>query len=368
MYNLLIHPNSITVKVEKTRNAISYNMRAWKLEKEEINDVHIGSESLPGDLLLDLYNMMLKIRLFEEAVAEKYREGKISTPGLLHLYIGEEAVAVGACKNLRNDDYVTSTHRGHGHCIAKGGDINQMMSEIYGKKTGYCKGKGGSMHIAAPEIGIIGCSGIAGAGIPIATGVGLSIQYRKSDQVCVCFFGDGASNTGAFHEGINLAAVWNLPVIFVCENNQYAISVSTEKSLEIKDIADRAAAYGIPGTVVDGMDVTKVYTAVKKTVAKAREGKGPSLIECKTYRFLGHYLGDPKLGADYYRSEDEIKKWKRKDPLQKLKGELLEKGIVAEKGIKKITDAIQKEIAEAVNFAERSPFPSSREALEDIYV
>lgn len=327
------------------------------------NFAHLHKETL-----INIYTKMVKIRKFEEAVVENYREGKIATPGLLHLYIGEEAVAVGTCANLRDDDYITSTHRGHGHCIAKGGDIKMMMAEIYGKKTGYCKGKGGSMHIAAPEIGIVGCSGIAGAGIPIATGVGLSIQHRETDQVCVCFFGDGASNTGAFHEGINLAAVWNLPVIFVCENNKYAISVSTEKSLRIKNVADRASAYGMPGVVVDGMDVLKVYDAVREAVQRARSGKGPSLVECKTYRFLGHYLGDPKLGVTYYRSESEVEEWKKRDPISKLRRKLLEQNRLSERGLAKIANDIEEEVEEAVKFAEESSFPSPEEALEDVYV
>jgi TPP-dependent pyruvate/acetoin dehydrogenase alpha subunit len=310
---------------------------------------------------------MVRIRRFEEALLKNYREGKISTPGLLHLYVGQEAVAVGACANLRDDDYILSTHRGHGHCIAKGGDTKKMMAEIYGKKTGYCKGKGGSMHIAVPEIGIIGCSGIAGAGIAIAAGVGLSIQYRETDQVCVSFFGDGASNTGAFHEGVNLAAVWNLPVVFICENNKYAISVSTEKSLRIKDIANRASGYGIPGVAVDGMDVLKVYNAVGQAVQRARSGKGSSLVECKTYRFLGHHLGDPKLGATYYRSESEIENWKKRNPITKLRRKLLTQNILTQDEIQRVAEAADKEIEEAVKFAEESPFPSPEEALENVY-
>lgn len=325
-------------------------------------------ESLQKEKLIEMYTKMLRIRRFEETVAQLYREGKIATPGLFHLYVGEEAVAAGACANLRKDDYITSTHRGHGHCIAKGGDVKKMLAELYGKKTGYCKGKGGSMHIAIPEIEVIASSGIAGAGIPIATGAGLSIQYRGTDQVCVCFFGDGASNTGAFHEGINLAAVWNLPVIFVCENNKYAISVSTKKSFRIKDIADRASAYGILGVAVDGMDVLKVYDAVREAVQRARNGEGPSLVECKTYRFLGHHLGDPKLGATYYRSESEIEEWKKRDPIPKLRRKLLEQNILTEEEIQEIANDVKKEVEEAVKFAEESPFPSPEEALEDVYV
>jgi TPP-dependent pyruvate/acetoin dehydrogenase alpha subunit len=327
----------------------------------------MDSESLSKQKLINMYTKMIRIRKFEEAVNENYREGKIATPGLLHLYIGEEAVAVGTCANLRDDDYITSTHRGHGHCIAKGGDINKMMAEIYGKKTGYCKGKGGSMHIAAPEIGIVGCSGIAAAGIPISAGVGLSIHYRGTDQVCVSFFGDGATNTGAFHEGVNLAAVWNLPVIFMCENNLYAISVSTDKAFQIQNIADRAAGYGIPGVVVDGMDVSKVYAAVSKSVQRARSGDGPTLIECKTYRFLGHHLGDPKLGVGYYRTESELEKWKARDPITSFRSKLLERGVSTEKGLDEIDSSVAKEVEAAVKFAEESQFPRPEEALKDVY-
>ncbi|MFW9800289.1 MAG: thiamine pyrophosphate-dependent dehydrogenase E1 component subunit alpha, partial [Candidatus Thorarchaeota archaeon] len=220
-------------------------------------------KSLKNAKLIEIYTDMVRIREFEEAVHSSYSEGKIATPGLLHLYIGEEAVAVGTCANLKDEDYIVSTHRGHGHCLAKGGSMRKMMAEIWGRETGYCKGKGGSMHIAAPEIGIVGCSGIVGAGIPISAGVGYSIQQRGTSQVCISFLGDGATNTGGFHEGISLAAAWNLPVVFVCENNLYAISVSAEKAFKVQDIAERASGYGIPGSVVDGMDVLEVYDAVE---------------------------------------------------------------------------------------------------------
>src|SRR3990170_4953039 len=224
-----------------------------------------------------MYRNMLRIRRFEERLAEESAQGNI--PGLLHLYVGEEAVAVGACSALRKDDYITSTHRGHGHCIAKGGELRKMMAELFAKETGYCKGRGGSMHIAAPDIGIVGCSGIAGAGIPIAAGVGLSCKLRKTDQVCVSFFGDGASNTGAFHEGMNLAALWELPVVYVLENNLYAISTPAVRSSKLKNISDRAAAYGMPAAVADGMDVLSVYEAVSQAVERARRGEGPTLVE-----------------------------------------------------------------------------------------
>ena len=315
--------------------------------------------------LVEIYKKMVEIRKFEEKVAELWAKGLI--PGLVHLYIGEEAVAAGTCANLRDDDYVTSTHRGHGHCIAKGGDVKKMMAELCGKRTGYSKGKGGSMHICVPEIGVVGCSGIVGAGIPIASGVGLSIQYQGSDQVCVCFFGDGASNTGAFHEGVNLAALWKLPVIFVCENNLYGISVPLHKSTSVKNIAERAKAYGIPGVVVDGMDVTAVYLAVRRAVMRARRGKGPTLIECKTYRFKGHFQGDPKDGGTY-RSEREYGEWRKKCPIQQLRTQLLSDNIVTEQQIRDLEAGVDQVIQGAVEFAIESPDPSPEEVLDDVFI
>jgi len=308
---------------------------------------------------------MLKIRKFEEKTAELFAKGFI--PGLVHLYIGEEAVAVGVCANLRNEDYVVSTHRGHGHSIAKGGDVKRMFAELLGKKTGYSKGRGGSMHMVIPEIGVMCSSGIVGAGIPIATGLGLAIDVKQTDQVVACFFGDGASNTGTFHEGINMAAAWKLPVIFVCENNLYAISVPFKKVALIKNVADRAVAYGIPGVVVDGMDVIAVYKAVKKAVKRAREGKGPTLIECKTYRFRGHYEGDPKKGATY-RSEAEMSDWEKKCPIANFKTKLIEKSVLTESEAEDIIQKCIKEIEDAVEFAMESPYPSPEEILENLFV
>ena len=318
--------------------------------------------------LIQMYTQMVRIREFEEAVHTSYSEGRIATPGLLHLYIGEEAVAVGTCANLRDEDYIVSTHRGHGHCLAKGGNMKKMMAEIWGRETGYCKGKGGSMHISDPEIGIVGCSGIVGAGSPISAGVGYSIQRRGTDQVCVSFFGDGATNTGGFHEGISLAAAWNLPVIFVCENNLYAISVSTKKAFKVQDIADRASGYGIPGSVVDGMDVLEVYSAIETAVKRARSGDGPSLIECKTYRYLGHMLGDPDFGVGHYRSESELNSWKARDPIITFREKLLEQKTLSKTDIKKIDEKVRNEAAEAVKFAEESPFPPPEDALKDLFV
>jgi len=317
------------------------------------------------DKLLLMYRNMLRIRRFEERLAEESAQGNI--PGLLHLYVGEEAVAVGACSALRKDDYITSTHRGHGHCIAKGGDLRKMMAELFGKETGYCKGRGGSMHIAAPEIGIVGCSAIAGAGIPIAAGVGLSIKLRKTDQVCVSFFGDGASNTGAFHEGMNLAALWELPVVYVLENNLYAISTPALKSTRLKNISDRAAAYGMRGVVADGMDVLSVYEAVSDAVSRARRGGGPTLVECKTYRFRGHHEGDPNRG-ETYRTRQEMEEWEKRDPIPRLANKMIEDRDATQEELDLISREVTKEIEDAVAFAKQSPSPKPEDATSYLFV
>ena len=248
-------------------------------------------------VLLEMFSTMTKIRLFESELQKFFAAGKI--PGFVHLYLGEEAVATGACAALKQTDMITSTHRGHGHCLAKGGDLKLMMAEIYGRSTGYCKGKGGSMHIADFNIGILGANGIVGGGGPLAVGAAFSCQYKDTKGVCACFFGDGASNQGTTQESLNMASAWKLPVIFINENNGYGISCPQSKSMAITDIADRAAAYDMPGVVVDGNDVLAVYEAVTMAVERARKGQGPSLIECKTYRWRGHFEGD----ACVYRSE-----------------------------------------------------------------
>lgn len=315
--------------------------------------------------LLLMYRNMLRIRRFEEKLAEEWAQGNI--PGLIHLYVGQEAVAVGACSTLRRDDYVTSTHRGHGHCIAKGGDIRKMMAELYAKETGYCKGRGGSMHIAAPDIGIVGCSGIAGAGIPIAVGVGLSINLRKTDQVCVSFFGDGSSNTGAFHEGMNMAALWQLPIVYVLENNLYAISVPVSKATRLTNIADRSAAYGMSHAVADGMDVLSVYEAVSNAVARARRGEGPTLVECKTYRFRGHFEGDPKKG-ETYRTKQEMDEWEKRDPILGLRGKLIKERKATEAELDPINQEVAQEIDNAVVYAKQSPAPKPEHVASYVFV
>lgn len=314
------------------------------------------------DFLAKLFKDMLKIRFFENKVVELYSSGIM--PGLAHLYIGEEAVAVGICSVLNEQDYVTSTHRGHGHVIARGADLNKMMAEILGKRTGYCKGKGGSMHIIDMTKGLLGANGIVAAGIPIATGAGYSAKYRKTKQVSVVFFGDAASNHGNFHESINMAAAWKLPVVYVCENNLYGISVDIRKVTNTENIADRACAYNIPGHIVDGNDVEAVYNIAQKAVERARKGLGPTLIECKTYRWKGHHLADP---GTIYRAEKERKEWLQKCPIKNFKEKLIGDNIFSEKEITIFENEIEELIDNAAEFAINSPYPEKIEAYEDIY-
>jgi len=308
-----------------------------------------------------MYRKMLQIRCFEEKVFELY--GQNLVPGTIHLYAGEEAVAVGVCSNLTTSDYITSTHRGHGHCIAKGAELKQTMAEILGKKTGYCKGKGGSMHIADFKVGMLGATAIVGAGLPIAVGAGLSIRLRKTDQVVACFFGEGASNQGTFHESINLASAWSLPVIFVCENNLYAMGTRQSRIMNIENIADRAAAYGIPGVTVDGNDVLTVHETSQNAVNRARSGRGPTLIECKTYRHKGHSRVDPAK----YRPKEEVEGWLAKDPIKRLRVKLLQDRILTEPEVEMIERDVSLQIDEAVKFAVESPYPAPEEALDDVY-
>jgi pyruvate dehydrogenase E1 component alpha subunit len=316
---------------------------------------------ITNEQMIKMYTNMNRIRMFEEKVAELFAAGKI--PGFVHLYVGEEAVATGVCATLRDDDYITSTHRGHGHLISKGGDIKLMMAELFGKKTGYCKGKGGSMHIADVDLGILGANGIVGGGPPLAAGAALAGQYQGKDFVAVCFFGDGASNQGTTHEAMNLATCWKLPVVFVNENNMYGISSCTINSMCVADIADRAAAYDMPGVVVDGNDVVAVYEAASEAVKRARAGEGPSLIECKTYRHRGHFEGDPCA----YRNDDELQEWKAKDPLPRLEKKLVDMQVLTQEKMKEIKSSIEREVGDAVKFAEESAFPDPSEITDDVY-
>jgi pyruvate dehydrogenase E1 component alpha subunit len=313
--------------------------------------------------LIEMYKRMQLIRQFDSMVNGLYQKGSIS--GGCHLYIGEEAVAVGVCANLRLDDYVVSTHRGHGHCIAKGADVKRIMAELFGKRTGLCKGKGGSMHVCDVSVGMLGASGIVGGGLPLAAGAGLSIKYRGTGQVAVGFFGDGASNQGTFHESLNLASIWDLPVIYVCENNQFGEGTPVSAVMRIKNVADRAAAYGIPGKIVDGMDVTTVYEATKEAVERARQGKGPTLIECKTYRYEGHEVGDNQY---LYRSKEEEDEWKKKDAIRRLRQTLISSGDLTEEEADNIEHEVKKQIEEAVKFADESPFPDPEEAVRGVFV
>lgn len=309
---------------------------------------------------LKMYFTMLCIRRFEEKAEELYMAGKIW--GTFHLYIGEEAVATGACFALRPEDYITSTHRGHGHCIAKGADVKKMMAELMGKATGYCYGLGGSMHIADLEGGNLGATGIVGSAIPIAVGAALACKLKRNNRVVLCFFGDGAANTGAFHEAVNLAAVFKLPVVFLCENNLYAMSFPVQKAFAIPDIAERAKGYGIPGVTVDGMDVLAVYEATKEAVERARQGLGPTLVEARTYRFRGHSKSDKGV----YRTKEEVKMWMERCPIRRFRAHLLEEGVPEEtlQGLEKKAEEL---IEEAVRFAEESPEPDLEKARCMVY-
>jgi len=306
---------------------------------------------------------MQLIRRFEERASRDYLDDKIY--GVVHCYIGEEAVAVGVCSALREDDQIISTHRGHGHCIAKGADINRMIAELYGRETGYCKGKGGSMHIADFDIGMLGANGIVAGGIPIITGAAFAAQLRGAGSVAVCFFGDGASNAGSFHESINIAASWNLPIIYVCENNLWAVNTPSKASMPIDDIATRATAYGIPGIVVDGNDVLAVREVATEAVDRARNGEGPSLIECKTYRHRRHTERATQPDA---RPHNEVSEWMEKDPIDRLKMALnTQQGQLTDSEWEAMDQEIIKLVDTAVTFAATSPFPPVEAAGEDVF-
>ncbi len=313
--------------------------------------------------MLFMYRKMVEIRQFEEAAGKLYQSGQL--PGFLHLYIGEEATAVGVCTHLEDEDYITSTHRGHGHLIAKGGKRDRMMAELFARTTGYCKGKGGSMHIADKDAGILGANGVVGAGIPLAAGAALSAKYRGTKQIAVSFFGDGATNQGVFHETLNLAAVWELPVVFVCENNRFGMGTPQHEHQRVEDIAVRAPAYDIPGVTVDGNDVLKVYAAADQAVARAREGGGPTLLNCDTYRFRGHHIGDPGTS---YRDREEVQEQERqRDPIRRLAQVLIDEEGVTQKELDALETELANELDEALDFAKNSPEPLPEDALNDVY-
>ena len=310
--------------------------------------------------MLALYRVMLLIREFEETSAKLFLDGNLV--GFLHLYSGQEAIAAGVCACLRDDDCITSTHRGHGHCIAKGADTNRMMAELFGKVDGYSKGKGGSMHIADISKGIIGANGIVGAGIPIAVGVAYAQKYRDEDTVTVAFFGDGASNRGTFHESLNMASALNLPVIFVCENNQFAMSTPFKYHSKNKTISQRGQAYDIPGVHVDGNDPIAVRDATAKAVARARDGNGPTLIECLTWRHHGHFIGD----SASYKSQKDEKSWRKKDPIPRFENRLLNNKIADENELASIKADVTETILASVRFAENSAFPEISVMFDDL--
>ncbi|MGN8897558.1 thiamine pyrophosphate-dependent dehydrogenase E1 component subunit alpha [Flavonifractor sp. HCP28S3_F3] len=310
------------------------------------------------ELAKQFYTVMYRTRRFEEEVFEFYKRGLM--PGLAHLYLGEEAIATGACATLRDDDYIGSTHRGHGHLVARGADLNRMMAEILGKETGYSKGKGGSMHIMAMDKGILGANGIVGGEIPIATGAAYSAKYRGTDQVTLAFFGDSASNEGTFHESLNMAAAWDLPCVYIIENNLFGISVDIRRVTKEHELSKRAVGYGIPGYTIDGNDVFAVYDTVKQAVERARRGEGPTLIECLTYRWQGHHVGDP----GEYRDPQELADWKAREPI----GQLEKRGLLTQAEIDAIKAGVEEEIQAACKFAEESPYPDAAEAYSDLFV
>jgi len=317
---------------------------------------------LESEQLIEMYRRLLRIRIFDEAAVDLIKKGEI--PGAAHTSIGQEGEIVGACMALRDDDYMVGNHRSHGHPIGKGADLKALMAELLGKKTGVNQGKGGSMHLADFKVGSVGETSIVGSGIPLAAGAALGAKMLGTDRVCLCFFGDGASNEGAFHEGINLAAVWKLPAIFLCENNMYAVSTPASTTVAVKDIAERAKAYDIPGVVVDGQDAVAVYEVVSEAVKRARAGLGPSLIEAKTYRYLEHAIG---MRAGNYRSEAEINEWKKRDPIVLMRGELVRNRVVGEPEVTDVEAQVRVEVEQAVEFARNSPFPAADEAFDHVY-
>lgn len=316
---------------------------------------------LKRELCMNMLSKMYEIRFFEETVDDLFARGLVH--GTMHLSIGQEASAVGSIFALRDEDYILSTHRGHGHCIAKGADIKLMMAEFLGRETGYCRGRGGSMHIADMGGRNLGANGVVGGGIPLAVGVGLSLKMRRRDEIVMGFFGDGAANQGSFHESLNMAAIWDLPIVYVCENNQYGMSMSVRKACKIENISQRAAGYGMRGVTVDGNDVLEVYDAATEAVKRARAGEGPTLLECKTYRWKGHSKSD----QERYRTKEEIEAWREKDPIKRFRETLISEGVISEGEAKQIEEEASQTIAEALEYAMASPEPSVDTVLEGVY-
>ena len=322
--------------------------------------------NLTNDELIEMLRRMLRIRRFDERASELQGKGMI--PGAVHTSIGHEAAVVGACMAVRADDYMTGYHRSHGHPIGKGSDMASLMAELLGKATGCCRGKGGSMHLSNFSVGSLGESGIVAAGLPIAVGAALSATMRGTDQVCLCFFGDGAANAGPFHEALNLAAVWHVPAIFVCENNSYAATFSIREAMAVENVSDRAIAYAMPGVLVDGQDVLAVHAAVAEAVEHARATRGPSLVEAKTYRYREHAeLGALGKKLAPYRTAEEIEEWRARDPIVLFRAQLIERGVLDDDAATHLEAAVAAEVAEAVRFAQESPFPDLEEAFEDVF-
>jgi TPP-dependent pyruvate/acetoin dehydrogenase alpha subunit len=318
---------------------------------------------LSRDDLLGAYRKMRTIRAFEEKLAELVTLGKLG--GFLHLYAGEEAVAVGVCAHLGDRDFVASTHRGHGHCIAKGVDVAGMMAELFGRATGLCKGKGGSMHIADMDRGMLGANGIVGAGIPLTTGAALTCKQKRTGGVAVAFFGDGASNQGQFHESLNMAANWKLPAVYVVENNGWGEFTPTEFAVPVRDIAVRAGSYGMRADIADGMDFFDVHARAGEAIERARRGEGPQLLECKTYRFQGHFVGDPLR----YRSKEEAERWRQtRDPLALFEQRVSDDGLLASDALREVDAEVTQTLEHAVEAAEAAPLPDPAEVLSDVYV
>jgi acetoin:2,6-dichlorophenolindophenol oxidoreductase subunit alpha len=315
----------------------------------------------PLDVLREMFRRMTLVREFELRAIEERHAGLI--PGFIHSCVGQEATAVGACLALEKDDVITSTHRGHGHLVAKGGDPKYMMAELAARSPGYCLGRGGSLHIADFDLGILGANGIVAGGIPIAVGASLAFAMRKEPHLALAFFGDGATNEGAFHEAANMAGTWNLPVIFFCENNLYGEGTHIDRCTPIKDLAIRADGYGIPGVIVDGNDILAVYEAVSQAAERARSGKGSTFIEAKTYRQRGHYEGDPQV----YRTQEEIKKWKRHDPILLFKSSLIESGLIDDGDLEEIQGEVITQLDQAVGFAADAPKPEPEDARAGVY-
>ena len=318
--------------------------------------------NLSSEKQLEILRTMQTIRRFEERASDDFQAGAIY--GVVHCYIGQEAVAVGVCATLNREDQIISTHRGHGHCIAKGADLKRMMAELHGKKTGYCKGKGGSMHIADFSIGMLGANGIVAGGIPIITGAGLAAQLDGTGRVAVSFFGDGAASAGPFHESLNIASLWKLPILYICENNYYGVNTPASDAVAIENVADRAAAYNVPGVIVDGNDVLAVYEIAEAAVKRARAGGGPTLIECKTYRWRAH---TEIKGTPDKRPAEEIEEWKHKDPIGRFVSALKAHNILTDEAWKKMDDDVLRAIEDAVTFAKESPLPDLETVLEDMF-